>query len=391
MTFVPFFLTVNLTVACLFVLTFAFVSIQERNQRAPRWFTLTFAALVLLPLFGFWIEKAAYPELVGVCAFTALLTAVISGLVGVHEIYRMKVDWPLLALLAAASLALNLVLLELPRSTLLHRILYQAPFCLFEAWMMRTVYRSGMPRLVDKLLMALATLALLHFLSRPFLILWVGVDVRQSDGTGAASAMFSLTMGVLVQVGFGLSLLLLSVSRMVGDANESSEIDELSQICNRRGFDRRVGRILAGEGPDAPYAVIMSDLDHFKQVNDTFGHDGGDRIIAAFGRLMKGQLPRASVAARMGGEEFVAFLPHVDLDAARGHAQQLRRLLSELDMGQAAHWRPTASFGVAVHAEGEGLYETMRRADRALYAAKKEGRDRVRAWRAEDEREARIA
>ncbi|HWT61094.1 MAG TPA: GGDEF domain-containing protein, partial [Ochrobactrum sp.] len=102
------------------------------------------------------------------------------------------------------------------------------------------------------------------------------------------------------------------------------------------------------------------------------------RVIAAFGKLLKSQLPRSAVAARMGGEEFVVFIPDSDMATAEALAQSLRRALCELRFeGKSPDWGPTASFGVAEQVDDEGLYETMRRADAALYQAKKAGRNRV--------------
>src|SRR5690606_23545755 len=118
--------------------------------------------------------------------------------------------------------------------------------------------------------------------------------------------------------------------------------------------------------------------DHFKRVNDTYGHDGGDRVIAAFGGLLKAHLPKSAVAARMGGEEFIAFLPDTDIVGAHGLAQALRTAMAAPGFTDTkAGLTPTASFGVAGQIPGESLYETMRRADCALYQAKKAGRNRV--------------
>lgn len=378
MTLVPFFLTVNLTIASLFVLTFAFVSIQERDHRAPRWFTLAFLCSMVMPLLGFWLPTAESPRFIILGSFAAIMAALTAMVVGLYETYRQRIEWGLLGFLFIASLICNVLVFELPRTSLLHRFLYQLPLCLIELVAIRVIYRSGMPRLVDKLLMALAILSFIHFFSKAFLIVWPGMDVRPEDQSDNGQTIFSLSLGVFVQVSTGLLLLLRTLSRMLGDASEQSEIDALSLIYNRRGFDRHVTRLLVRKGPDAPYAVIMSDLDNFKRVNDTYGHDGGDRVIAAFGGLLKTHLPKPAVAARMGGEEFVVFMPGANIVTAHDLAQTLRTTMSALSFSSdASDWTPTASFGVAEHIIGESLYDTMRRADSALYEAKKAGRNRV--------------
>ena len=378
MMLVSFFLTVHLTIACLFVLTFAFVSLQEPSHQAPRWFTLAFASSATMPLLGFWIPVAAYPRLIVLASFAAIMMALTSMVIGLHKTYKQPPNWPLLGVLFAGAILCNALIFELPRASFLHRFLYQLPLCLVELLAIRVIYRSGMPRLVDKLLMVLAVLSFVHFFSKTFLIVWPGADVRPQDHSDGEHFLFSLSTGVFIHVATGLLLLLRTLSRLVGDASEQSEIDALSQIYNRRGFDRHVARILARNGPSIPFAVIMSDLDYFKRVNDTYGHDGGDRVIAAFGGLLKAHLPKSTIAARMGGEEFVAFLPGADMHDAHHLAQTLRTAMGTLGflVGD-SDWRPTASFGVAEKIAGESLYETMRRADCALYDAKKAGRNRV--------------
>lgn len=378
MPLVSFFLTVHLTVACLFVLTFAFVSVQERGHRAPRWFTLAFFSSATMPLLGFWIPTATHPHLINLASFAALMTALTSVMIGLCRIYKQTPNWPLLGLLFAAALTGNALFAELPRTSLPSRLVYQLPLCLIELLVIGVIYRSGMPRLLDKLLMVLAIICFCHFASKIFVVVWPGVDVRPQDQSGRIPVLLSLVVGLIIHVAMGLLLLLRTLSRLVGDASEQSEIDALSQIYNRRGFDRHVSRVLARNIPDASYAVIMSDLDHFKRVNDTYGHDGGDRVIAAFGGLLKAHLPKSAVAARMGGEEFIAFLPDTDIIGAHGLAQALRTAMAAPGFTDTkAGLTPTASFGVAGQIPGESLYETMRRADGALYEAKKAGRNRV--------------
>ncbi|WP_273725857.1 GGDEF domain-containing protein [Brucella gallinifaecis] len=378
MTLVPYFLTVNLTVSCVFILTFAFVSIQERNYAAPRWFTVASVAGALVAIFGYWIPLAENPRLLVLVAFALLMAAFLAVIVGLQCIYRQNVDWKLLGGFFVAAIICNLLTYELPRTSLLHRFLYQLPLCLAQLLMVRVIYRSGMPRLVDKLMLALAAFSCIHYFSKAFLIAWPGSDMRPEDQVNTLHVIVSLAVGVFVQVARGLLLLLSTVSHMLGEASEQSEVDELSQIYNRRGFDRHVSRVLARKGARIRYSVIMSDLDFFKRVNDTYGHDGGDRVIAAFGKLLRTQLPKAAVAARMGGEEFVVFIPDADMASAEKLAQNLREALSELRFEEKSpHWGPTASFGVAEQVDDESLYETMRRADAALYDAKKAGRNRV--------------
>jgi len=128
-----------------------------------------------------------------------------------------------------------------------------------------------------------------------------------------------------------------------------------------------------------PMSAILLDLDHFKDINDTHGHERGDEVLAAVGALLRGELRTADFAGRNGGEEFVVLVPDTDRAGALRVAEHLRHATHSLSLSGVS--RPiTASFGVAGFPEdaldGEKL---MRLADRALYAAKQSGRDRVEA------------
>ena len=123
---------------------------------------------------------------------------------------------------------------------------------------------------------------------------------------------------------------------------------------------------------------MVCDLDHFKRVNDTWGHDTGDRVIEAFAGILQSAAPQRATASRFGGEEFVVFLPGANLLGARLFAESVRSAFEALPIaGMDETIRFTASFGVAECRPQEGLSDLRRRADAALYEAKKSGRNRV--------------
>ena len=158
---------------------------------------------------------------------------------------------------------------------------------------------------------------------------------------------------------------------------ETSLTDALTGLGNRRRLDealameisrvRRVGGSLS---------AIMSDIDHFKRVNDEYGHGGGDRVLERFGALLKQNTRPTDIVARFGGEEFFVLMPHTGLAQAASKAEQLRIALeSELI---APLTRPvTSSFGAAELFSGEDAKSFLGRVDAALYEAKKSGRNRV--------------
>jgi diguanylate cyclase (GGDEF)-like protein len=169
-------------------------------------------------------------------------------------------------------------------------------------------------------------------------------------------------------------------------ANERLErlasTDELTGLANRRAIDQALRRDLARADRDASsLSVVMLDIDHFKSVNDTWGHITGDVVLATVGQMLMQSLRASDVAGRWGGEEFLCILPNTDSKGACVLAERLRaQLPRHVVPGPRGPLHVTASFGVAT-VRGPGCRdatETLtRRADSALYSAKEQGRDRV--------------
>ncbi|WP_176473138.1 sensor domain-containing diguanylate cyclase [Sphingomonas lenta] len=161
-----------------------------------------------------------------------------------------------------------------------------------------------------------------------------------------------------------------------GELSRAAATDPLTGLANRRVFDAALDRVL-GAGGRACVAVV--DLDHFKQVNDRFGHEAGDRVLARFAELARGSLRDGDLVARLGGEEFGVLLPSADVERAQAVCERLRLLVAATGFpaGRAV-LRVTASIGLAEVAPGATRADVMRAADEALYRAKAEGRDRLR-------------
>jgi diguanylate cyclase len=168
----------------------------------------------------------------------------------------------------------------------------------------------------------------------------------------------------------------------VGKAREDAIADGLTGLTNRRGFDVGIAACLsaAGIGPCGP-SLIMMDIDHFKQVNDTYGHVFGDKVIRAVAQILKSNVKGRDTAARYGGEEFVVLLPDTPIEGARQLAESIRARVENVRIKRAADdWAVaniSISMGIAEFKAGESAADFVARADVALYASKNAGRNRV--------------
>jgi diguanylate cyclase (GGDEF)-like protein len=153
--------------------------------------------------------------------------------------------------------------------------------------------------------------------------------------------------------------------------------DELTGLHNRRSFNENfIQAISSARRHNRPLSLICIDLDHFKRVNDTFGHGVGDLVLKEFSDLLREVVRFEDIACRWGGEEFIILLPDTSLEAAATLAERIRSTF-ELQRGSAAPLVVTASFGVVQLQNGNDGDDLIRRVDGALYAAKREGRNRV--------------
>jgi diguanylate cyclase (GGDEF)-like protein len=168
--------------------------------------------------------------------------------------------------------------------------------------------------------------------------------------------------------------------RNLAIAETRAATDALTGLPNRRAVDDTLLRLLAQAGRSYdPMSVILLDLDHFKTINDTYGHDRGDEVLAAFGTRLRELMRAGDFAGRSGGEEFVIFLPDTDRTGAVRLAEKVRERMSGLTV-PGVERKITASFGVACFPDDAvDAVAIMRSADRALYAAKSRGRDRIEA------------
>jgi diguanylate cyclase len=168
--------------------------------------------------------------------------------------------------------------------------------------------------------------------------------------------------------------------RNVARAQTEARTDPLTGAANRAAFDEELVRRceLAAAGNET-FALVLADIDHFKHINDTYGHPVGDRVLTALVEFLRARIRRSDTIARYGGEEFAVILPGATLRPALRKARRLNEELSHCawQVDPTSKLRFTTSMGVASWQDGDDAAGMIERADRALYRAKHEGRNRV--------------
>ncbi len=212
---------------------------------------------------------------------------------------------------------------------------------------------------------------------------WAAPDISFT----AAVALFATVAGVIAQrtrrQNFFLRRATERQAAELGDllqrVRDLAATDPLTSLRNVREFNEQLELSCAQSARSgAPLSLIMFDLDHFKTINDRFGHDTGDAALAYAGRVIRRCIRSADVPYRIGGEEFAVICPLASAAAAAGVADRIRLALAEQPLpGTGSEERLTGSFGVADFSPGIEARELYRRADQALYRAKRLGRNRV--------------
>ncbi|MBB3190310.1 diguanylate cyclase [Halomonas cerina] len=190
-----------------------------------------------------------------------------------------------------------------------------------------------------------------------------------------------MLLALLVFAVGAVMLMLLRLHQQREAMRHQSRVDALTGLANRRRLQEAAEEAFARrQRHPSPLGLILLDLDHFKTINDAYGHPVGDGVLASFAATLQHQVRRGDIVARMGGEEFAILMPESDLEAGRLLAERIRLATRAMRLsGQAAGHRLTVSIGVAEAWDDEGFDGLYRRADQGLYHAKARGRDRIEA------------
>ena len=186
------------------------------------------------------------------------------------------------------------------------------------------------------------------------------------------------TANTLFAIVIGLALFARCSVTLVMRLHSLAETDPLTGLFNRRAFETKV-QILRDTSAPLPTGLIICDIDHFKRVNDTYGHAVGDTVLKTVARLLQDEAGEASLCARLGGEEFCILIPKTNNELARLAATRLRVAIeTQQIVSSGRKLSLTASFGYCELCPEDDFRAAMARVDAAVYQAKADGRNLVR-------------
>lgn len=371
-----FAIAVNAVVACLFAATYLVIGLSNPPFRRVLWFALAYAVGMATPASELLVRFSDYPQVFGAISSATFLLAFLVTAVAIAAFYRQRIPWLVLAVVLVASFALRAAIWGGERNTLPYEFFYQLPFATATLVCAVLVFKARDRQ--DWVLGALFLLVSAHFFVKPLVAVTFGSGPTAKAYADSAYALFSQSTSGVLLVAVGLALVVAVLRKMLGEAQQASEVDPLSGLLNRRGFLRRSDAAIARAVPSrGEVALLMLDLDHFKQINDTHGHGVGDRVIVAFARILADCCPPKAIVGRIGGEEFAILLENSSATIARLLGETIRAHLNCRALDEAVRIHATVSIGLALGNAATGLSELAQRADDALYEAKRSGRDRL--------------
>lgn len=313
-------------------------------------------------------------------SFPLLLIAVFK-----HYGRPLHLGWVLgLAVLAQAPNVAWSLVVDLPRPRMIFVSTTAAVYCM--AIIGLILRYSRQPRSVGELTLLWGMTAL----SLTTMIRCLLVVLEPPPPADWSSLMRAVSTLYLVTVTGATMLTTFAFKSMCSDREHlalerDALVDSLTGLLTRRAFMHHVEREeqRSQRKGGTALSVLMFDLDHFKSVNDRFGHEMGDKVLVRASAAITTALRSTDVLSRFGGEEFMALLPEADEGQAHTGAQRARAAVEQLVFSAGEPERVTVSIGVCTYQPGDTFDQVYRRADRALYAAKRAGRNRVETAAAE--------
>ena len=369
-----YILAVNCSIG--FAFSIAFIGIG-RSQRVVMgyWFAAGFLFASSTAAVEVLAPRTSAPALVSFLSFSCLLTALTMVAAGLIRNFTARSLWSLLAIYCAFEIAFPFLVLGSTRDSVVHAFAYQIPFATMMAIGGLALLLGARSRktLPERFLMAVLFLSSLQFIFKAFLAHAIGTGASVQTYAFSSYAQYSQTISAILSILLGVSLMVVVMEESNSRTRHTLLRDHLSGLWTRRAFFEQCETALARRRGAGVPAIILCDLDHFKRINDTYGHAVGDEVIRVFAACL--EAAGGDICGRLGGEEFAGLMLNSNASLAQLHVETVRSRLLNVEFQQ-PDLKPTASFGIALMSPGESLSEAIERADAALYEAKARGRNR---------------
>jgi diguanylate cyclase (GGDEF)-like protein len=228
---------------------------------------------------------------------------------------------------------------------------------------------------LDQILLVVSLVFMGFTFTRPLLISWFNFK-DPAEYTDSAYWLLSSMSILIFALIFTVVTVLIAIQETVTELRYERDHDVLTKALNRRAFHESARKVI-GDKRCHPIAVLSCDIDHFKRINDTWGHDQGDKTLQAVSLCLQRNVREHDLVARMGGEEFVLLLTRIDLHGAEHIAQRIQQELKSDGSVLPPGFFLTLSFGITAVKYAEHFQHALKEADELLYSAKNAGRDRV--------------
>ncbi|WP_296576822.1 diguanylate cyclase [Phreatobacter sp.] len=370
-------IVLNILVAGMFTASFLMIAQLNPDFRRVRWLALSYAVGMFTPLAELVLPLAADPTAFMILSYGSFLLALVLVGPALSIFYKKEPWWRAAGLVVVVGFVARLAIWGGRRDDLIYEFIYQTPFAIAAAVCAATVIHHGRRTALDVTLAIIFSVIAGHFLLKPFAASYLGSGLTAGDYLSSRYAMLSQSATGALLIAVGLTLLINVLQTVVSQNRDAAFRDSLTGLPNRRSLHQEFEAKKKRWRDEHPLALAIVDIDHFKTVNDQWGHDAGDRTIQAVSRALEGARPRNGFVSRVGGEEFVVLLPACHPTVAAVCCESLRLAIEAADCGLG---RPvTGSIGWTMVTEAEDLNDALRRADRGLYRAKLAGRNRVEA------------
>ncbi len=365
--------------AAVFAITFFIIWSRERSRHATLAMALGYTFLSL----GFFVSQLTPDSLGRTNVALTNIPYALGCIVLVWGILaRVDIQVPMRTLLGIAGIGTALGMVSLLFGDSFEADLYIAntTYGLIFAVAALLLSQKAKTDLIETVLLWIIVINVIQMFVRPPLSFMFTEDIALAgnyrDTVYYAALKMVMALGSMV---LGLSLIAACIKDQFDAVHDDLAKDRLSGLLTRRAFEARVREtIIEARSDNVPLTLIVGDIDHFKQVNDIWGHQAGDSAIEEFGALVRRTVRDADICGRVGGEEFCILVWDSDIRIAEALAERLRIGVTGMNIaGMGGDTHLTASFGTARLRPDEGYRKLFARADKALYRAKDAGRNAV--------------